>query len=120
MRKSIYCIGARIRERRREKGWTQKELALRVGTSNKYISHVENGVKFPSLEMLICLSREMDVSLDYLISAEPFQEDGDRPDGVLPDLPDCTPEEKAFLSDVVHSIRTDLRKYRFHPGGREK
>ncbi len=70
MKASIYCIGERVRDRRRQKNWTQKELAQRAGTTYKYISHVENGYKYPSLEMLICLARELEVTLDYLIGTD--------------------------------------------------
>ena len=115
MRKSIYCIGERIREQRKEKGWTQKDLAQRVNTSNKYISHVENGVKFPSLEMLICLARELEVSLDYLIGADQV---GAGEDGIRSLLAECSSEESAFLSDVIVSIREDLRKHGFRSSGK--
>ena len=94
MKKSIYAIGGRIRQRRKEFGWTQKELAQRAGTSYKYIGHVETGVKFPSLEMLILLARELDVSLDWLIGVDDVG----------------TPME-AFLQDVMEYIRADLEKY---------
>ncbi len=116
MRKSIYCIGTRIRERRKEKGWTQKDLAQRIGTSYKYISHVENGVKFPSLEMLICLARELDVSLDYLISSEEIGDDvkGEAVTRML--LSGCSPEEEALFADVIVSIRNGLKKYGFQTG----
>ena len=110
MRKTVYNIGSRIRECRKAKHWTQKELALRIGTSNKYLSHVENGVKFPSLEMLICLSRELDVSLDYLISS------GDCPVPAGPEdlrslFPGCSEEEYVFLTDIMAYIHQDMIRF---------
>ena len=98
MKKSIYAIGERVRQRRKEIGWTQKELAQRAGTSYKYIGHVETGVKFPSLEMLILLARELDVSLDWLIG----EEDDDNP-------------EEAFVKEVTEFIRKDMKKYGLRP-----
>ena len=62
-----------LRERRRQMNLTQKDLAQRIGTSYKYISRLENGKKFPSLEMLICIAGELEVSLDYIINADQFQ-----------------------------------------------
>ena len=113
MSRTIYAIGARIREQRKAKSWTQKDLAQRIGTSPKYLSHVENGAKFPSLEMLICLARELDVSLDSLISTASRQNNTNNT-STLPDpnalLTGCTEEEKAFLLDVMGYIRGRMRK----------
>ena len=36
-------LGARLRKRRKEMGWTQTELADRVGTSQAVIQKIENG-----------------------------------------------------------------------------
>ena len=102
MKKSIYAIGERIRRRRKEIGWTQKDLALRTGTSYKYIGHVETGVKFPSLEMLILIARELDVSLDWLIGEDEADD----------------PEEK-FLKEVTEFIRRDMKKYGIQAGKRK-
>lgn len=40
-----FKIGALIHEARLEKGLTQEELAIRVGTTKSYISKIENNVK---------------------------------------------------------------------------
>jgi len=40
-----FMIGALIHEARIEKGLTQEELAMKVGTTKSYISKIENNVK---------------------------------------------------------------------------
>ncbi|MDP4290018.1 MAG: helix-turn-helix transcriptional regulator [Bacteroidota bacterium] len=40
-----FKIGALIQEARLEKGMTQEELALKVGTTRSYISKLENNIK---------------------------------------------------------------------------
>lgn len=40
-----FRIGALIQEARIEKGLTQEELAIKVGTTKSYISKIENNVK---------------------------------------------------------------------------
>ena len=112
MRKSIYFIGTRVRERRKEKCWTQKELAQRVGTSYKYISHVENGIKFPSLEMLVCLARELEVSLDYLVSAELLSQSETERDVVQQLWPDCSPDEYAFVVELIQFVQSGMKKHK--------
>ena len=37
------ALGARLRKRRRDLGWTQTELADKVGTSQAVIQKIENG-----------------------------------------------------------------------------
>lgn len=40
-----FKIGSLIQEARLEKGLTQEELALKVGTTKSYISKIENNIK---------------------------------------------------------------------------
>ena len=42
-------LGSRIREEREKKGFTQRELAMRVGLSVKSISLYEKGVSYPPI-----------------------------------------------------------------------
>ena len=49
-------LGQMIRQRRRELGWTQREIALRAGTSVPYIGHLEAGKRHPSERVLLRLS----------------------------------------------------------------
>lgn len=111
MRKSIYCIGQRIKECRKEKSWTQKDLAQRIGTSYKYLSHVENGVKFPSLEMLVCIARELDVSLDYLIGSDKIPNRIELTDEITRLLSDCSSEEYTFILEVITFLQAGMKKH---------
>lgn len=110
MRRSIYCIGTRLRECRIKKHLTQKELANRIGTSSKYLSHVETGVKFPSLEMLVCLARELDVSLDHMIGSDLSAERNTSTEEIQRLLSECSPGESDFISEVIVSIRSGMEK----------
>ena len=47
-----FKIGALIHEARIEKGLTQEELAIKVGTTKSYISKIENNVKEVRLSTL--------------------------------------------------------------------
>ncbi|MGD1846232.1 MAG: helix-turn-helix domain-containing protein [Salibacteraceae bacterium] len=47
-----FKIGALIHEARLEKGLTQEELALKVGTTKSYISKIENNIKEVRLSTL--------------------------------------------------------------------
>jgi putative transcriptional regulator len=49
----------RLRESRIAAGWTQAELAERVGVSRKTINTVENGVFIPSAVLALKLARAL-------------------------------------------------------------
>lgn len=55
-----------LRAFRMERGWTQAELAERVGVSRKTINTIENGVFTPSTVLALKLARELGVSVHRL------------------------------------------------------
>lgn len=64
---SLMSIGQKIRELRKEKGWSQGDLGKKVGVHPQYLSAWETDSKTPSAEALIKLSRALNVSIDYLL-----------------------------------------------------
>lgn len=60
-------IGKRIAESRRNAGFTQEELANRLGVTPQALSKWEKGASSPDLEMLTSLCDILEVSADYLV-----------------------------------------------------
>lgn len=60
-------IGKRIAESRRSAGFTQEELANRLGVTPQALSKWEKGASSPDLEMLTSLCDILEVSADYLV-----------------------------------------------------
>lgn len=60
-------IGKRIAESRRSAGFTQEELANRLGVTPQALSKWEKGVSSPDLVMLSSICEILDVSADYLV-----------------------------------------------------
>lgn len=56
-----------IREYRKRKGMTMKELGLRVGASESAVGLWETGKRKPSYEMLLKISEELDCSVNDLL-----------------------------------------------------
>ena len=56
----------RLREARDAKGWTQAELAARVGVSRKTVNTVENRVFTPSATLAIKLAAALGLSVEQL------------------------------------------------------
>lgn len=63
-------IGAFIAFNRKKKGYTQEQLAEKLGVTNKTISRWENGHYMPDLSLLEPLSKELDITLNELLAGE--------------------------------------------------
>ena len=57
-----------VRAAREAKGWTQGELAERIGVSRKTVNTVENGVFIPSTVVALKLARTLGSSVEELFS----------------------------------------------------
>lgn len=57
-----------LREAREAKGWTQAELAARIGVSRKTVNTVENGVFVPSTVVALKLARALEQPVEALFS----------------------------------------------------
>jgi putative transcriptional regulator len=55
-----------LREARALRGWTQADLAERVGVTRKTINTVENGVFVPSTVLALRLARALDSTVERL------------------------------------------------------
>ena len=60
-------IGEKIRLLRRERGYTQEEMAAHLGISYQAISKWERGDGYPDITMLPALARYFSVTVDELI-----------------------------------------------------
>lgn len=63
-------LGLRIALLRVEKGWSQAELARRIGVSPSAVGMYEQGRREPSLALLVCLAQALDVTTDYLLTGK--------------------------------------------------
>ena len=59
--------GARIRELRIAKNFTQDDLAEHMNVSHGYISFIESGKRGCSVDVRIALSNLFGVSIDYIV-----------------------------------------------------
>lgn len=63
-------LGQRIYELRVAFGWSQVELAKRLGVAKQTVSNWENENIQPSIEMLIRLAKLFNVTTDYMLSLD--------------------------------------------------
>ena len=59
--------GERIAQKRHEKGWTQHDLAKKLGLNSKSVKDWESGVSLSSEKTIVKLCHLLNVSSDYLL-----------------------------------------------------
>ena len=72
LRKSF---GLRVKEMRKHRHWTQKELANQVGIRFQLLNKYEGGQHIPPAETLIKLAETLDTTVDYLLTGNPVKEE---------------------------------------------
>lgn len=60
-------IGIRIKEIRKQRGYTQAEIAEKINVTTKYVSNIECGSKIPKFETFIMLANALKVDANYLL-----------------------------------------------------
>jgi putative transcriptional regulator len=61
----------RLRMARADRGWTQADLAARVGVTRKTINTVENGVFVPSTVLALKLARALAMTVEEVFQLPP-------------------------------------------------
>lgn len=89
-------FGMTLRTLRRKEDMTQAELARKLDVTKSVISAYENGLRLPSYDILILISRIFHVSTDYLLGLERRQEI---------DLSGLTEEEITALLQLIHAMK---------------
>lgn len=64
----------RLKELRKRKGLTQKELAERVGTQQGVYTNWENGKREPKYDKVVKIAKELNTTADYLLGLADEQE----------------------------------------------
>ncbi|MBQ8183981.1 MAG: helix-turn-helix domain-containing protein [Clostridia bacterium] len=73
----VVKIGAFIKSQRTELKLTQKELAKRIGCTDKAVSRWETGKGLPDMSFLMPLSKELDVSINEILIGEKIAKDSE-------------------------------------------
>lgn len=63
-------MGQMIREVREQRGLQQKELAAKIGEQPSTLSKIETGSQEASIKILVNISKELDVRLEYLLGID--------------------------------------------------
>lgn len=84
-------FGEKLKDVRVQNGWSQEELAKRLGTSKQVISRYENGQRTPKITVAQVWAETLGVPLGYLLddafeaqAVEPFVRTIKNPEDILP------------------------------------
>lgn len=66
----IMILAEKIMKYRKQNGWSQEELAMKLNISRQSVSKWESGASIPDLDKIVRLSQIFDVSTDYLLKDE--------------------------------------------------
>lgn len=101
-------LGQRIREARRQKGYTQHALAQRADIADVYLGEIERGSKMPSLNSFIKLVEALDVSADYILRYELPSGQSFMYNGLSEKLMFLTPQQRKTVSDIIDAYLRNL------------
>ncbi len=91
-------IGSFLKELRKEKDYTQEQIAEKFGVSNRTVSRWENGNNMPDLDVLIEISDFYDVDLREILNGERKNEEMNK-------------EMKETVLQAVDYTNTEAEKY---------
>lgn len=62
-------LGSNIKRLRKEKGWSQAQLADKIGSHLSHVNRIETGKYTPALETVVGIATALDVPVDHLINS---------------------------------------------------
>lgn len=88
-----YCtFGEKLKLLRKSRKLTQKELGDQVGLSKAVVSKYENGIGYPSYDVLIRIAQFFNVSTDYILGV---------PRGKVIDVSKLTDSQVEILRQLI-------------------
>ncbi len=88
-------LGNKLKKLRLQAGFTQKQLAEKIGVTKSVISYYELHERCPSPEVLIKLARIFHVTTDYILGIETKQ---------FLNVSDLNDEDIQFLQHVIDTL----------------
>lgn len=106
-------FGERIKERRWQMGFTQKDLADKLGITGSAISSYENNTRLPSFEILIKMSRVFHMTTDELLGC------AERDKAMCIDITGLSEQQKKNVMQMVETYYS-LNELQMDADGRSK
>ena len=102
-------IGDKIAELRKNKNWSQNDLANKIGVSRVIIGRYEKNDALPSIEIAKKIADCFEVSLDYLVGEGQNAKFDKKTIQRLNDIYTLDPEKKKTLFDLIDTYIRDFK-----------
>lgn len=93
---NIFDFGMRLKELRKRRNLSQKEVATKLNCHTNTVRHYEDNTQSPSLENLVALAILYNSSVDYILGLT------DRTNVFIDDL---TEKQQNFILNMIRQIR---------------
>ncbi len=97
-------IGTLIREKRKELGLTQAQLAELTNSDAYYISRLETGKKKPGSKFLVALSNTLNIPIDYFMGIESNIVLQGQVSELEEKLKKLAPKDRELVLNIVYSL----------------
>jgi len=98
----------RITELRKQKGWSQSELAKQINVSREIVGRYERGDAVPSIDIAKRMADAFEVSLDYLVGATEKQINKEMLNRIE-EVDKMKPEEKKMIYAFLDAFITKTK-----------
>ena len=102
-------LGKILKKYRKEKGYTQFELAEKIGVSEFYISALETGSRKPGRETLIKLSNEMNMPIEKLLELKTEESIKIASDELYAKINTLSKEKQKQIINIIDYIVEELK-----------
>ena len=92
----VFDFGMRLKDLRKKRNLSQKEVASKLGCHTNTIRHYEDNTQTPPLENLVKLAVMYNSSVDYILGLS------DRSNLYIDDL---SPNQQSFILNMVKQVR---------------
>jgi len=109
MKSATELLGARIRELRKAHGLTQDYLAEILGVEQQYVSLMEHGKRYPSLDRLIRIAEVLKVPLPTLFEFVHLADETDRARTIGEMLEELNEDSQQQAFKIIQSVIKSLK-----------
>ena len=101
-------IGKKIRQIRKERGFSQEELSEKIDISPRHMCTIENGNSFPSIETFVKISEILDIDINEFFNLKNKTNDELR-NTIYNLIQTSTIQELHLIKDIISAIQKNRK-----------
>lgn len=97
-------LGKRIKELRKQRGFTQEYLAEKLKIEPRQLSKLETGKHYPSFETILALLETFEITFEELVSYNHLDENIDFKKQIKTEIEKVDDEEAAYIYKIIRCL----------------